>query len=121
MKAQEIARKDWSRFFDRFSRLHGGALVTINISGALFGCENTIVGQPLRGISADGDDVLIHIGARRRLDHLGHRVPHVRAIRLQQTDEGADAAVDLDAFDGTRTIVRLRSPMLPELLDPAVE
>ncbi|HEX9407070.1 MAG TPA: hypothetical protein VF975_07115 [Thermoanaerobaculia bacterium] len=43
----------------------------------------------------------------------------MRTIRQQQTDEGADAA--LDATDGTRTIIRFRSPMLAELLDPSVE
>ncbi len=121
MKAKDIARSDWHRFFDRFTRLHHGAIVTVNISSALFGCQNTIVGQCLRGITDDGDDVLIHIGARRRSDHLGHRIPRVRAVRLRQTQEGADAALDIHAADGTRTVVRFRSPMLPELLDPAVE
>jgi uncharacterized protein DUF5335 len=121
MRAREIARGDWQSFFDRLTRLLGGAIVNVNVSSALVGCMNTITSQPLRGISADHDDILIHIGARRRLDHIGHRVPHVRAVRLQQTDEGRVAAVDLDATDGTRTVVRFRSPILPELLDPAVE
>jgi uncharacterized protein DUF5335 len=121
MHATEIVRRDWCRFLDRFTRLHSGAIVTVNVSGAMFGCQNTIIGQPLRGISAEGDDVLIDIGTRRHLDHLGHRVPRVRAIHLQQTDEGADAALDFDATDGTRTMIRFRSPMIPELLDPSVE
>jgi hypothetical protein len=121
MKARDIARSEWPQFFDRFSRLHGGAIVTVNVTGIPAGPQATIVSQPLRDISADGDDVLIHIGARRRSDHLGHRVSRVRVVRLQQTDEGADAALDIDAADGTRTIVRFRSPMLPELLEAAVE
>lgn len=121
MEAIAIERSDWNRFFERVTRLHHGAIVTVNVSGALFGCQNAIVEQPLQGISGDGDDVLIHIGARRRLDHIGHRIAHVRNVRLRQTDAGADAAVDFDANDGTRTVVRFRSPMLPDLLDPAVE
>lgn len=121
MRSKSIARPDWNQFFDRFTRTHSGAIVTVNVSGALFGCENAIVEQPLCGISGDGEDVLIHIGARRRIDHIGHRIPRVRNVRLRQTDEGADSSLDFDATDGTRTVLRFRSPMLPELLDPAVE
>ena len=121
MLAKEIARNEWPRFFDRLTRLHNGAIVNVNVTGVQFGCQNAIIEQPLRGISTDRRDVLIHIGARRRLDHVGHRVPDVRAVRVQQTDEGAVAALDLDGSDGTRTVVRFRSPMLDELLDPAVE
>lgn len=121
MQAKEIARDEWPQFFDRFTRLHNGAIVNVNISGVLFGCRNAIIEQPLRGISTDRGDVLIHIGARRRMDHAGHRVSDVRSVRVQQTEEGAVAALDLDGSDGTRTVVRFRSPMLDELLDPAVE
>jgi Family of unknown function (DUF5335) len=120
VKAREIARAEWWRFFDQFSRLHAGAIITMNVTG-LGGNQDAIVAQPLRGISGDGDDVLIHIGARRRSDHLGHRVSKVQEIRLRQTAEGADAALDIEAGDGSWTSVRFRSPMLPELLDRAVE
>lgn len=121
MRANEIARPEWHGFFNRFTRLHAGAIVTMNVSGPRFGQHDAVVAQPLRGISEDGEDVLILIGARRRTDHLGHRVFNVRKIRLRQTVEGADAALDIDSADGTRTIVSFRSPMLPELLEPAVE
>jgi hypothetical protein len=121
MQLRTIPRREWQRFFDRFTRLHSGAIVSVNVSGSIFGCHNAIVAQPLGGISGDGNDVLIHIEARRRLDHVGHRVPGVRAVRLQQTDEGAVAALDFETADGTRTAVRFRSPIIPELLDPAVE
>jgi hypothetical protein len=40
---------------------------------------------------------------------------------VQQSDEGADAAVDISSGDGTQTTLRFRSPALPEILDPAVE
>ncbi len=121
MKVHEIARPEWSRFFHHFTRLHSGAIISMNVSGVRFGQHDAVVAQPLGGISEDGDDVLIHIGARRRSDHLGHRVSNVRTIRLRQTPEGADAALDIDAADGTRTVVCFRSPMLPELLESAVE
>ena len=120
MSGREIARGDWKRFFDRFTRLHFGAIVNVNVSGVLIGCQNTIVGQPLRGITSERGDVVIDTG-RRLFDHVGHRVPDVRAVRVQETDEGAVKAVDIDGSDGTHTSVRFRSPILSELLDPAVE
>jgi uncharacterized protein DUF5335 len=120
MSGREIARGEWKRFFDRFTRLHFGAIVNVNVSGVLVGCQSTIISQPLRGISTDRDDVLIDTG-RRIFDHVGHRIPDVRAVRVQVTDEGAVKALDLDGSDGTHTTVRFRSPVLPELLDPAVE
>ncbi|HUJ16093.1 MAG TPA: DUF5335 family protein [Thermoanaerobaculia bacterium] len=115
MAATEVPRSDWNRFFDRFTRLHNGAIVSVNVSGVLFGCQNAALDRPLRGISADRGDVLIDT------DHLGHRVPSVRRVAIQSTAEGAVAALDLDAGDGTRTVVRFRSPVLDELLDPGVE
>ncbi len=121
MQAHEIARQEWPHFLHHFSRLHSGAIVNMNVSGASFGELEAVVAQPLRDISKDGNDVLIHIEARRRSDHLGHRVANVLAIRLRQTSEGKDAALDIEAADGTRTVVHFRSPMLPELLEPAVE
>jgi len=123
VKAREIAPADWARFFAQFTRLHSGAIITMGVSGDLTGTRDAVVGQPLRGISEDGADVLIHvgIGTHRSTDHLGHRIAHVRRIRLRQTSEGADAALDLEAADGTKTTLRFRSPMLPELLESAVE
>jgi hypothetical protein len=83
--------------------------------------HDEVVDQPLRGISEDGDELVVHIGNGAAAPHLGHRILHVRSLRLQQTAEGADAALDIDSIDGTRTVVRFRSPMLPEMLDKAVE
>lgn len=121
MNAQEIARHEWPHFLRHFSRLHSGAIVTMEVSGPPLGEIDAVLDQPLRGISKDGEDVLVHIEAGRRADHLGHRICKVRAIRLRQTGEGKDAALDIEAADGTRTVVRFRSPILPELLEAAVE
>lgn len=69
---------------------------------------------PLRGICRDGEDVIV------QTDH-AHRVPHVVDVRLEQTDEGADAALELISENRTHTEVRLRWPMQADLLEPAVE
>ncbi len=73
---------------------------------------------PLRGICCDGDDLVVSFTGHT--DH-AHRVLHVIDVRLEQTDEGADAALELTSENRTHTEVRLRWPMQADLLDPAVE
>jgi hypothetical protein len=48
-------------------------------------------------------------------------VPHVVDVRLEQTEEGADAALEITSENRTHTEVRLRWPMRADLLDAAVE
>jgi hypothetical protein len=121
MRTQTVSPHRWRSFFRDFSLIHAGALVTMSVTDPDIGLEYEVVNQPLRGISEDGDEIYIHISDGSEHPHIGHRVEHVNAIQLQQTDEGADAAVDITSIDGTRTVIRFRSPALPEMLDPAVE
>lgn len=107
---ERVPAADRSSFLAHFSELHAGALVTLRV-----GARDEVVDQPFRGVSADGADVIVSTG-----DH-GHRVPHVADVRIEQTDEGADAAIAMTSDDGTRTEVRFRSPIRADLLDPAVE
>jgi hypothetical protein len=111
---KQISLTDRERFLARISRLHDGALVTLRV-----GARDEVVDQPFRGVSADGEDIVIQTGTYD--DHHGHRVPHVDSVRLEQTDEGADAAIAMTTDDGTCTEIRFRSPMRADLLDPAVE
>ena len=113
---REIPVTERRHVFAELSQLHRGAIITLRVNG-----RDVVSGQPLRGISCDGSSVVVHVGNGDRSLHYGHRVARVGTIHVQQTDEGADAAVDMLSADGTKTIVRFRSPMLPELLDPAVE
>lgn len=112
MIERDIATADRAPFFSRFSRLHEGAFVTLRVE---------VVGQPFRGVSEDGEDVVIYTGDPARASHLGRRVPHAASVALEQTDEGADAAVTIVSRNGSRTEIRFHSPMRADLLDPAVE
>jgi hypothetical protein len=116
MIERDIATADRAPFFSRFSKLHSGALVTLRV-----GATDEVVDQPFRGISEDGPDLIVHTGGGTNQPHLGHRVAHASRIALEQTDEGADAAVAIVSRDGTRTELRFRWPLSADLLDPAVE
>jgi hypothetical protein len=116
MIERDIAATDRSSFFAGFSKLHSGALVTLCVDS-----RDEVLDQPFRGLSVDGADVIVNTGDGADRPHLGHRVPNVKSVRLEQTGEGADAAVAMTSDDGTRTDVRFRSPMRADLLDPLVE
>ena len=111
-----IAIADRSSFFGCFSKLHAGTLVTLRVDA-----RDEVVDQPFRGLSVDGADVVVSTGNGADAPHHGHRVLHVADVRIEQTDEGADAAIAMTSDDGTRTEVRFRSPIRADLLDPAVE
>jgi hypothetical protein len=116
-----VSEKDRQSFFRDFSRIHNGALVTVSVAAPGAGSHDEVVNESLRGISEDRDEIFVHTGDGRERPHLARRVRNVDSVLLQQTDEGADAAVDIASVDGSRTVVRFRSPALPELLDPGVE
>lgn len=112
MIEREITETDRGTFFDRFSRLHDGAFVTVRVDA-----RDEVVNRPFHGLSTDGADVIVNTGDRH-----GHRVLHVTKVRLEQTDEGgADAKIAMTSEDGTRTDVCFRSPIRADLLDSAVE
>lgn len=121
MRTRMVSHREWRSFFRDFSRIHNGAMVTISVAPPGTNPHDEIVNQSLRGISEDRDEIFVHTGNGADRPHLARRVRNVDCVLLQQTDEGADAEVDIDSIDGSRTIVRFRSPALPELLDPGVE
>ena len=121
MRTKEISRSEWPEFFDSFSRQHEGWLVTLEVLGTDIGAQ--VEGRELafEGILVEwdevhGDQIAIIIGARPD-DHITHNISHPAQVSLEQTDEGADAALAIKSTDGTTALLRLRSPVLPEMVD----
>lgn len=121
MKTKEIARTEWPKFFDSFSRQHEGWLVTLEILGAEIGAQVEERGLAFEGIVAEGDEVqgheiLMMFGAMPD-DHITHSISNPATVSLQQTDEGADAALAIKSADGVTALLRFRSAVLPETVD----
>ena len=116
MIERDIPPGDRNSFFARLSKGHRGAFIDVRI-----GRDDEVVAQPFSGVSADGRDLVIHIGGGLGQPHHSHRVAGVDAVRLAETDDGAAAILTMISGDGTRTEVTFRSPIREELLDPAVE
>jgi hypothetical protein len=121
MKTKEIPKNEWPKFFDSFSRQHEGWLVTLEILGSEIGAQVEERDLAFEGIvdewdEVQGNQIVIMIGAKPD-DHITHDISRPTQVSLEQTDEGADAALAIKSADGVIALLRFRSPMLPEMVD----
>ena len=121
MKTKEIAKNEWPKFFDAFSRQHEGWLVDLEIFGSEIGAQVEERQLTLEGITdetngTDGNTIMIMIGAKPD-DHITHSIARPTQVNLEQTDEGADAALAIKGEDGTTALLRFRSAIRPEMVD----
>ena len=121
MKTKEIPKGEWREFFDRFSRQHEGWLATLEILGAEIGAQVEERELAFEGIADEiqGNEIMIMVGPTPD-DHVTHSISHPVQVSLEQTDEGADAALAIKSSDGITALLRFRSPMLPEMVDGLV-
>jgi Family of unknown function (DUF5335) len=112
MPTQEIPRNEWTTFLDTFSRQHEGWLATVEILGPDIGAQQEAFNLPLEGISASGDrepeTIAISLGNDAK-DHVTHTITNPNRIWLEQTSEGANAALEVEAADEVKTLLRLGS------------
>ena len=115
----EIDPHEWISFLDSFSRQHEGWLASIEVATPA-GKLTEAVNQRLRGVSIDHAD-----GKQRAYVEVGdtpdacltHVVYGPTRIRFKRTRTGAHQGLEIVSADGSTTIVRFRSAMLPEMLD----
>jgi hypothetical protein len=121
MQTTEITRTEWPSFFDSFSRKHQGWLATLEILGTDIGAQVEERELAFEGITDEsdegrGDTIMIMAGGKPD-DHVTHTISRPTEVSLEQTDEGADAALAIKSEDGVTALLRFRSPMLPEMVD----
>ena len=123
MPTQQIPREEWTRFLDTFSRQHEGWLVTLEILGTDIGAQQEVLNLPLEGISASRDSVpetiAISLGNDAK-DHLTHTVTNPTRIWLEQTSQGANAALEIESADEVKTLLRFRSALPADMVDGVV-
>ena len=123
MRTVEIAREEWAQRLNEFTAIHEGWLVSLDVLGPKIGARPEIRHLPLVGVSADRvdhDGTITVSVARSATEHLSHIVHAVTRICVERSDEGADAALQIESADGTRTILRFRVAVLPETVDGIV-
>ena len=112
MPINEVPRVEWTQALNRFTAAHEGWLVSLEIFGPYLGAQPEINHMPLLGVSADRvnhDGVIAISVARSASDHFTHMVHDVSRIFIEQTDDGATAALLIESTDATRTVLQLRA------------
>src|SRR5215470_5430995 len=119
MLTQEIPRNQWHEFFNRFSRQHEGWLVTLEVFNPDFGAQEEVRNLPLEGITIAEDDntgaIAISAG-KASDDHLTHTVVAPLHVWIEKTPQGADVALEIESKDDTKTLLRFRSAVPPEMV-----
>ena len=124
MPTREIPREEWSKFFDVFSRQHEGWLATLEIFAPDVGAQMEAHELPLEGISiASGgsvaDAIAISLGKNAE-DHVTHTITKPEHVWLEQTSGGANAALEIESENQTKSLLRFRSALPPEMVDGVV-
>jgi hypothetical protein len=124
MPTQEIPRPTWATFFDTFTRQHEGWLATLEIFDPEAGAQEEVHELPLEGVSVSSEadkseSIAINFGKTTE-DHVIHTVTGATHVWLEQTSEGANAALEIESGDKTKTLLRFRSPLPAEFVDGVV-
>jgi len=120
MPTTEVPLNEWSLFFDSFSLRHEGWLVNLEVRDlADSPLKDEARALPLEGISADEKDgenlISISLG-EDGATRLRHEIKSPTSVRLIQTDDGADKAVEIASSSG-RTLLEFRIPARLDTLD----
>jgi hypothetical protein len=124
MPTQEIPRDEWKTFLDRFSQQHEGWLSTLEVLGTDIGAQQEAGDLPLEGITATVKDnvpetITITLGKTSE-DHVTHTVTTPTHVWLEQTSQGANAALEIESADDVKTLLRFRSALPADMVDGVV-
>ena len=124
MATREIARDEWVEFCDGFSRQHEGWIGTIEVFGPDIGAQVEARELPFAGITAElkagGGDVITITTREQPERHVTHTIVSPTKVMLEETEDGAHEALKVEASDGTATLLRFSSAVLPETVDGVV-
>jgi uncharacterized protein DUF5335 len=124
MPTQEIPRDEWKTFLDTFSRQHEGWLATLEVLGPDIGAQQEARDLPLEGVSITSkgtapETIAISLGKTAE-DHVTHTITEPTRIWLEQTSQGANAALEIESADDVKTLLRFRSALPADMVDGVV-
>lgn len=124
MPTKEIPRGEWNKFLNTFSRQHEGWLATLEVFAVDIGAQAQARNLPLEGITAtttndDSQSIAINLGKTPE-DHVTHTITRPTRLWLEQTSEGANAALEFESANEVKTLLRFRSALPAEMVDGVV-
>jgi uncharacterized protein DUF5335 len=121
LRRQEIPRDQWVSFFDGFSQQHQGWLASIEVttkgSGSLIEANDLPLDSIVTNLKHGDQDTISIILAKGQDEYLTHNISNTKRVWLEKTSAGADAGLQLESADGSKTRLRFRTPATPETLD----
>ena len=108
---REIAREEWSKFLDSFSQDHEGWLATIEVLDEEIGAQVQVEEKTLGGITADlkdGENLISIIIGETLAERLTHNITAPTHLRIEQSKNGSDMALQIESENAATTLVRLR-------------
>jgi uncharacterized protein DUF5335 len=119
MRTVEVPRDEWARTLDEFSLQHEGWLVSLELLDPSLGAQPQMRDLPLVGVTAEVGtrQPTITIAAARSADQLTHVIHEPTRVQIEQTDEGADVALQVEATAEPTAILRFKHVARPETVD----
>jgi len=109
MQTHEIPSNEWIPFFNELSKRHQGEHVTVELMGRDIGDQREAEDQSLLGITVDppsGSCKIEVMMGDPGGTNIAHEIAHPIHVRLAQTEQGTDAAVEIESDAGPATLVR---------------
>jgi Family of unknown function (DUF5335) len=124
MQTREIPRTEWRSFFDVFNRQHEGWLATLEVFSSDLGAQEQAHELPLEGVTVSSqpgtdEEIAISLG-RSPEEHINHTIAEPKHVWVERTNEGANAALEVESKDQTKTLLTFRAAVTPELVDGLV-
>lgn len=120
MRTVVIPRADWRAKLQEFSVVHDGWRISLDVLSPEIGAQPEISDMPLRGVTAETGlrDATITITAGwKDSEYITHTIHAPQRVQLEQQNNGADVALEIDSADSVKAIVRIMTPALPETVD----
>jgi hypothetical protein len=112
MRTHEIPSSQWIPFFDELSKRHQGEHVTVELLGRDIGAQVEVEDQSLLGITVDpptGACKIEVMAGEANGANIAHEIAHPVHVRLAQSDDGQDEAIEIESDAGPATLVRFLS------------
>ncbi len=118
MQTVEVRSDRWSQALSEWSAMHEDWLVSVDVLSPALGAQLEVDELPLVGVVAGPQNGgRVTITAKSGVAQITHTVQSPARIWLERADNGADVALQIESADGTKTIVRFKTPALPETVD----
>jgi Family of unknown function (DUF5335) len=102
-----VPRAEWTAFFNRMSKSLLGQSAEIEVASLNLGDQIVAEWIPMLGITYDAKNDLLDVA----LDRFDHLIRHPREILVQEVPGGIASIAVVDG-DGTKQIVRLKTPLM---------